>query len=280
MEKLQLALEKARQKRQDPAPVASAPVDRPVARGREERQGFRETAPLWHALTAVELDPRLMTKNRVFAPGGGEAATEFDLLRTKALLQMRKNGWRRLAITSPTMGCGKTTTAANLALGFTRQLDKSVILFELDLRRPSLSGMLGVRPEFGVRDLLQGSVDFAHQALRVGDNVALSLSYASSKDSSQLLLRDATARQIDAIESAYQPDLMIFDLPPMLASDDTTAFLKNVDCVLLIAGAEITTTSQVDTCEREIAEHTNVLGVVLNKCRFHEEESGLPYGGY
>jgi Mrp family chromosome partitioning ATPase len=73
---------------------------------------------------------------------------------------------------------------------------------------------------------------------------------------------------------------MIFDLPPMLVSDDTTAFLKNVDCVLLIAGAEISTISQVDACEREIAEHTNVLGVVLNKCRFHEEESGHAYGEY
>jgi Mrp family chromosome partitioning ATPase len=280
MEKLQLALEKARQKR---GATIAAPVEdvRPdAARGKEERQGFRATAALWHALTPVQLDADHLLTNRIFAHVGGEAAKEFDLLRTKTLLQMRKNGWKRVAVTSPTSGCGKSTTAANLALGFTRQADKSVVLFEFDMRRPSLAQMLGVRMEHGVHGLLDGGVDFAHQAIRVGENVALSLGRGASRDSSQLLLRDATSQIIDSIEAAYQPDLMIFDLPPMLVSDDTTAFLKNVDCVLLIAAAEITTIAQVDACEREIAEHTNVLGVVLNKCRFHEEDSGHAYGEY
>jgi Mrp family chromosome partitioning ATPase len=280
MEKLQLALEKARRKREGGGAVTAA-VPQPATPRRDDRQGFRDTAPLWHALTPATLDSRRLAKNRVFALENGDHGAEFDLLRTKALLQMRKNGWKRLAITSPTMGCGKTTTAINLTLGFTRQPDKSAILFEMDLRRPSISGLLGVKPEFGVKDLLQGSVGFEAQALRVGDNVAMSLNRGPSKNTSQLLLRDATGRQLDQIESDYQPDIMVFDLPPMLSSDDTTAFLKNVDCVLLIAGADRTTIQQVDACEREIAEHANVLGVVLNQCRFREDEAGAyPYGDY
>lgn len=280
MEKLQLALEKARRKREG-TPVPEVQPAQPAARKREDRAGFRETAPLWHALTPLSLDPGNLVRHRVFSLESGDSASEFDLLRTKTVLQMRKNGWKRLAITSPTPGCGKTTTAANLALGFTRQPDKSVILFEMDLRRPSLASLFAVKPEFGVKDLLQGAVSFANQAVRVGDNVAMSLNRGPTKNTSQLLQRDATARQIDAIESEYQPDMMIFDLPPMLSSDDTTAFLKNVDCVLLIAGAERSTVSQVDTCEREIAEHTNVLGVVLNQCRFFDEETtAYPYGDY
>ena len=280
MEKLQLALEKARRKREGGVAVAAV-TPQPVTSRRDDRQGFRDTAPLWHALKPVSLDSNWLARNRVYSMDSGDKGAEFDLLRTKTLLQMRKNGWKRLAVTSPTLGCGKTTTAANLTLGFTRQPDKSVILFEMDLRRPSLAELLCAKPEFGVKDLLQGSVGFEGQALRVGDNVAMSLNRGPSKNTSQLLLRDATARQLDQIESEYQPDIMIFDLPPLLSSDDTTAFLKNVDCVLLIAGAERTTISQVDTCEREIAEHTNVLGVVLNQCRFREDETGAyPYGDY
>jgi Mrp family chromosome partitioning ATPase len=280
MEKLQLALEKARRRREE-TPSSQVQPAQPTARKREDRTGFRDTAPLWHALTPLSLDPDNLRRNRVFSLEGGDSASEFDLLRTKTILQMRKNGWKRLAITSPTPGCGKTTTAANLTLGFTRQPDKSVILFEMDLRRPSLATLFAVKPEFGVKDLLQGAVSFANQAVRVGDNVAMSLNRGPTKDTSQLLQRDATARQIDAIESEYQPDMMIFDMPPMLSSDDTTAFLKNVDCVLLIAGAERSTVSQVDACEREIAEHTNVLGVVLNQCRFFDEENtGYTYGDY
>ena len=228
-------------------------------------------------LAQISLDTEELARRRVVSLQGGPNATDFDLLRTKVLLTMRKNGWKRIAITSPTAGCGKTTTAANLALGFTRQPDKSVILLEMDMRRPSLAKTLGFTPEFDVSDLLNGRVDFVRQAVRAGDNVALSVNASATKDTSQLLMRDTTSAQIDTIEGTYQPDLMIFDMPPMLMSDDTTAFLKNVDCALLIAGAESTTVSQVDTCEREIAEHTNVLGVVLNKCRFPEEETVYGY---
>jgi len=50
-------------------------------------------------------------------------------------------------------------------------------------------------------------------------------------------------------------------------NDDTRAFLKNVDCALIIVRADQTKYSHFDISEREIAEHTNVLGVVLNGYR-------------
>jgi len=281
MEKLQLALEKARRKRDsgDQPARPKGPRDATQA-GSGRKVPFRETAPVWQALTPIEVDRKRLVQNRIFALDASQDGAPFDLLRTKTLLQMRKNGWKRLAITSPTAGCGKTTLALNLALGITRQADKSAILFEMDLRRPSVGRTLGHRPEFGVSDLLNGTVGFAEQAVRLGDNVALSINEAGEKNTSQLLMRDSTALQIDEIERTYQPDLIVFDMPPLLASDDTTAFLKNVDCCLLVAGAEATTVSQLDTSETTIAEHTNVLGVVLNKCRYVENDDGYSYSGY
>ena len=56
--------------------------------------------------------------------------------------------------------------------------------------------------------------------------------------------------------------------------------LKVVTIALLVAFAEETTPNQIDLCEREIAEHTNVAGVVLNKCRFPVEDDGYGYYGY
>jgi hypothetical protein len=38
--------------------------------------------------------------------------------------------------------------------------------------------------------------------------------------------------------------------------------------------ADVTTVAQIDTCEREIAEHTNMLGVVLNQCRDPDDDYG------
>jgi len=48
--------------------------------------------------------------------------------------------------------------------------------------------------------------------------------------------------------------------------------------VLIVAGAGTTTAAEIDVCERDLASQTNVLGVVLNKCRYMPTESG--YGSY
>ena len=56
--------------------------------------------------------------------------------------------------------------------------------------------------------------------------------------------------------------MILYDLPPMLQSDDVMAFLPHLDCVLLIAAAERSRLDEVDKCEQELSEQTQVLGVV------------------
>lgn len=77
-----------------------------------------------------------------------------------------------------------------------------------------------------------------------------------------------------ALKVAFQPDLILYDLPPMLQSDDVMAFLPHLDCVLLVAAAEKSRLDEVDKCERDLSEQTQVLGVVLNKCRYGAEQYG------
>ena len=68
--------------------------------------------------------------------------------------------------------------------------------------------------------------------------------------------------------------MLIYDLPPMLVSDDALAFLPHLDCVLLVAGAEKSRLDEVDKCEHELAESGKLLGVALNMCRYMGEEYG------
>ncbi len=44
-----------------------------------------------------------------------------------------------------------------------------------------------------------------------------------------------------------------------------------------MAAAETTTVKQIDTCEREIAQVSSVMGVVLNKCRYAGPDYGYDY---
>ncbi|MGB7406233.1 MAG: CpsD/CapB family tyrosine-protein kinase, partial [Pacificimonas sp.] len=187
---------------------------------------------------------------------------------TKIILAMRRNGWRRLAITSPTALCGKSTTIANLCAGFSRQPDIKTILFDLDLRRPALHKILGYRPANSITKLLCQEVSLTEQSVRIGGNVALSLASGPASDPTQYLLSDQTVKVLDEIEAAHQPDLMMFDMPPLLVGDDTRAFLKEVDCAILIVRAEETTTAQIKACQQEISEQTNLLGAVLTQVRY------------
>ncbi|WP_187431102.1 hypothetical protein ROLI_045200 (plasmid) [Roseobacter fucihabitans] len=258
MEKLQAALEKARKARgAAPATVRqkprSAPPDSDLAQD-----------DLWGAIPSFEVSDTHLHEQRVVTRNAGPSAAPFDILRTKVLLQMRQNGWKRLAITSPMPNSGKTTTACNLALGLGRQKDLRAILMDLDLRDPSIHSFFETEPAHGIGDLLSGRASFGEQALRIGNNVACSMARKSESDPTQLLLAEETVEVIDQIEATYKPDIMIFDLPSLLVNDDTRAFLQNVDCALIVARANTTRYSQFDTCEREISEQTNVLGTVLN----------------
>lgn len=286
MEKLQQALDKARTARSGKSGAATSAETfsrnppRPKDSAQPSSTGARRSEPrnaIWADLRQFTPDAATLVRNRVVTYDAGPGATHFDILRTKILLQMRRNGWKRLAITSPMASCGKTTMACNLALGLSRQPDLSAMLLEMDLRRPNMANMMGHKPEHDITKMLSGEVPFVEQAVRVRGNVAISMARRASNDPTRYMLSPETIETIERLEQTYQPELTLFDLPPLLVSDDTRAFLGNVDCALMVARAEKSSISQIDTCEREIAEHTNMLGVVLNQCRFEDDVDGYDY---
>ena len=258
MEKLQAALEKARTRRETGAQTVTP---RAAAAGKPTASRVEQ---LWANLTEIEPSGDTLHDHHVVSRQASQKATPFDILRTKILLQMRQNGWKSLAITSPMPKSGKTTMACNLALGLGRQGGLRTILFDLDLRDPSVGDFLGHTPQAHIADMLAGKISFAEQAVRVGETVAVSMAGRCEPDPTRVLLAEQTVQTLEAIQSSYDPDIMIFDTPSILVGDNTRAFLKNVDCALIVARANNTKYGDFDACEREIAEYTNVLGVVLN----------------
>lgn len=270
MEKIQAAIERARAERTEVSPPPAAAGAAAVPAG---------VAEAWEALPAFRADPARMAAHRIVAFQGGREAVTFDVMRTKVLQQMRANNWRRLAITSPTPGCGKSTITLNLGFSLARQPDIRTIVAELDLRRPSLATTLGITGGPSFAQMLEGRAEFAAVAQRFGHNLALATNQGAVRNPAELLHGTGVPPALAAIEAQYQPDILLFDMPPMLVSDDAMAFVGQVDAVLLIAGAEATTIKEIDTCERELATQTNVMGVVLNKCRFMGPDYGYSYYG-
>lgn len=221
----------------------------------------------WNQLPKSGMTARILDRARIVTAGLASDATAFDMLRTKVLQRMKSEGWKRLAITSADKNCGKSMVAMNLAFSLARQQELRTILIEADLRRPSFAKSLRLSPQVGFAKVLRREVPFPQSLVRVRDNLAVLANRGRSLESAELLHSDRVPGVLSEIERAYRPDIMIFDLPPLMAADDTLAFLGNVDCALLVTSAEHTTTAQVDACVREITSRTALAGVVLNKYR-------------
>lgn len=271
MEKLQAAIEKARKQRETAGPART-------------RSGAAKSAKpdpavdLWANLKPLTVDDKLVKKNRLVSFGGEKVAGSYDMLRTRILQQARSNDWKRVAIISPHSGCGKTTTAANLVASFSRQSDLRTMVLDLDMRRPGLARTLGWDAAYTMGEVLQGKVNFADNGCRFEGNVALGMNKGPEQKASEILQSQQAADVLDQIEADYAPDITLYEMPPLMGTDDNIGFLKNVDCALLLAEAEKTTVDQIDVAERQLAELTNVMGVVLNKSHYASSAYGYGYG--
>ncbi|MDU8942573.1 tyrosine-protein kinase family protein [Ovoidimarina sediminis] len=273
MEKLQAAIEKARQRRE----ATAAATGKSPAEARSASRAEEPGGDVWQAIPEHTVAAKTARRNRLFLDGRTAEASYFDKLRTKLIQQCRDNQWRRVLVTSATKGCGKTTTCANLAASFARQKDRRVMVFDMDMRRPDLRRPFGISNSHGFSDVLEGSVPFEETAVRLGASVIISANQSVHPNPSQIILQDQTARVIDEIEARYRPDVMLFDTPPMLSADDTLGLVKHMDCAIIVAGAEMSTIAQVDEVERELAEVTNVMGVVLNRCNYIDQAQTYYY---
>lgn len=288
MERLQEALSRARDRRKElvkpseaapsnpaPAPPSSRDVERSA-----QPPGDPDVAKAWQALPQFVPNEKLLMNRRVVSFFGGLAAQPFDMMRTKILQQTKANNWKRIAITSPTAKCGKSTIAANLAFSLARQSEIRVLVIEIDMRRPEIANVLGMKENLAFARVLAGQEPAEAHMIAYGNNLAFATNRVPSANSSEILHSAFARKQLEDVERRFAPDLVIFDTPPMLASDDTIGFLDFVDAALLVIAAEQTSIDEVDVSETEIASATNVLGVVMNKTRYTQSGYGYEQGYY
>lgn len=277
MERLQAAIKKARAQR-DGVPAPRGAGD-PARRVPTQKSMLIDEA--WATLPELAVDAKKMHRKRITAFEGGTAAAPYDMLRTRMLQQARHHGWKRVALVSPHSGCGKSTTAANLAFSLARQSELRSVALDLDLRRSGLTRLMGQHGPFGMAEVLQGKANFSDHARRYGHNVAFGFNSGARVQTAAEILQSArTADTLADIQQIYAPDVMLFDMPPLYASDDNFGFLQNVDAALILVAADKTAMSQIDVAERHVAELTNVMGIVLNKCRYNTGTYGHEYDYY
>src|SRR5439155_15920145 len=100
------------------------------------------------------LDRSLLT----FYRSKSREAEAYRGVRTALFFSTRGEGHKVIQVTSPDMGDGKTTLAANLAISIA-QSEKRIILVDADLRRPRIDKLFGLSNDRGLTSLLTGEAD-------------------------------------------------------------------------------------------------------------------------
>ncbi|WP_204112505.1 CpsD/CapB family tyrosine-protein kinase [Shimia biformata] len=226
----------------------------------------QEVEDIWRRLTQALLNDKHLTSHKVVSATRTDPANlSFDMLRTRLRQAMADRGWTRVAVTAPTSGCGTSFVASNLALAMSRFEDCRTVLMDLDLRKPSLDRILGVSPIAAIEEYLAGRIDPMDFFQRARANLALGLNNHARMSAAELFQDVMTTDVLDEMSDILSPEIVIFDMPAALEHDDLLAFLPNVDGVLLVAGAGVSTADDVLKAERLIGDVKPLMGVVLNR---------------
>lgn len=267
MDSIKQAVELARTS--DPAGhVSIAPVAEPT-----------RLSPAESSVRVTELDSQHLERSRIVAHGSSKQnGRYYDMLRTQVLQEMDKKNWQFLAVTSPTAACGKTTTACNLAISIARLPERSVLLVDLDLRKPMVAQYLGIAGPGGVMSVLQGQASLSSAVVQANigpTNFLVLPGFGASPNSSEWMASQTMGTLLQAIKREFRSRIVIFDLPPLLMGDDVISILPRIDSTLLVASVGNTTPADIKESQKHL-QKSPVVRVVVNKVT----ESFDGYYGY
>lgn len=245
-------------RRPDVDPSISRPLDTIASRDLKN--------DLWHSLPlSPPADATLLREKIVDGRTSHVASAPVAMLRTQVLQAMATHGFDSFAVTSPTPGCGSSFVALNLAYAMARQKDIKVLLLDLCLGRPVLAGRLGMPDTVADFKSLGVDMELPEKVVRLGPNLALGYGTHPVTDSSERLQDKSDGGLIDRLRKVLRPDVIICDMPPVLASDDLVALAPQLGGVLVVADGSRTVPRDIVATEALLKDRTRFIGLVLNR---------------
>lgn len=190
------------------------------------------------------------------------AAEAYRTLRTNIQYSSFDKEIKTMVVTSSEPGEGKSTTAGNMALSFA-QSEKSVILIDCDLRKPSLHRKFKISNLVGLSDVLIGKEKMNDAVNEYSDNLHILTSGKLPPNPSEMLGSKAMGRLLGELKSKY--DIIILDSAPLQAVTDAQILSTKVDGTILVVRAERTKRDSVQQAKALLDKvGANILGTVLN----------------
>ena len=282
MEKIKLAIEKAKLENAKLENVQVNMISSTEPVSLVEEQKIDAEIPLanrdidkisYNQTTVIKLDQSSLERNRIVSHAKNNIYSGvFDSLRTQVLHKMEENGWKTIAVVSPTPASGKTFVSINLAISIAHQPQKTAILLDLDLRRPKIANYLGLNVAQSMNDYLQGNAKL--EDLMISPGIARLVVVPTMRPvakSSEVLSSSKVVNLIQELRDRYESRIVIFDAPPILNSDDAMVLLPQVDCFLLVIANGMSTKAEVEEAMHYLPQE-KLLGVVFNKADIEARE--------
>lgn len=258
--------------------VASAPAPTPAP---------VEPAAAARVSKSIEIDLKALAELGYLTPNAGSRALadEFRVTKMQLIKDVRAGVARGdarsnlILITSSVPGEGKTFVSINLAMSLAMEVDKSVLLIDADVLRPTVMSRLGLRSDLGLIDLVRRhDLDVADVMLRTNiPKLSLIPAGTQTDKSTELLASDGMERLLVELAERYPDRIVIFDAPPLLVATEARELASKVGQVLLVVEANRTDSDTVARAFAAVESCPNVSSV-FNRCP--RMTLGTGYGYY
>lgn len=186
----------------------------------------------------------------------------YRTLRTNIQYSSFDKEIRTIVITSSEPGEGKSTTAGNLALSFA-QGEKSVILVDCDLRKPSLHKKFKISNMIGLSDVIIGKERIEEVVEEHSEHLHILTSGKIPPNPSEMLGSKAMEVLLEKLRGKY--DVIILDSAPLQAVTDAQILSTKADGTILVVRAEKTKKESVLQAKNLLDKvGANIIGTVLN----------------
>ncbi len=204
--------------------------------------------------------------------GGGTAVERIRELRTNLQFAVAADGRRPhvIAVTSPSRGDGRSTTALDIAAALA-ETDRSVVLVDGDLMNPSLAEKLGLDEREqahcavkGLTTLLTGQHDASDVVINGAGHHSFALIPAGPLPSvrKQLWAAESATRVLDVLRRDF--DYVVIDTPPLTACSDGALAAVLGDGAIVLARIGSTKTSELRRAVEVLqTAHAWVIGPVV-----------------
>jgi capsular exopolysaccharide synthesis family protein len=205
-------------------------------------------------------------------------AEAYRTLRTNVAFMARTNDLKMISMVSPSMGEGKTTTTANLAVALA-QSGKRVVALSCDLRKPRLHRFYGLSNDVGVTSILRDGVSVPEAAQRVSgiDTLRVIASGPVPHDPAELLGSEEMEEMLADLRR--YADFVIVDTAPVLVVSDALSVAPKTDGVIIMSDAGSTMRGAVKATREQLElVGANIVGAVFNN--FDPARAKMYYGSY